>query len=162
MKLNSLQKSLGKILIFTKKTLLCFAFLALISCHHLPAKKTRNVIFFHPDGMSLSHWDIGRLITVGPDGLSSWDKLPYMAVYKAHLKNNLVASSNAGATVHAYGIKVAYNSFGNDEGKSLNHLSLLKEAQKRGFQTGLCQSGILVEPGTAVFASTVAHRKDFL
>ena len=141
--------------------LLTLAFLALISCQHLSPSKTGNVIFFHPDGMSLSHWDIGRIITVGPDGLSPWDKLPYMAVYKGHLKNSLVSSSHAGATIHAYGIKVAYDSFGKDEGKSLNQPSLLKEVQQKGFLTGLCQSGILVEPGTAVFAASTDKRKNF-
>ena len=82
---------------FIKAGLLTLTCLVLISCHHLTSLKTGNVIFFHPDGMSLSHWDIGRIITVGPDGLSSWDKLPHMAVYKGHLTNNLVPSSNAGA-----------------------------------------------------------------
>ena len=67
-----------------------------------------------------------------------------------------------GATVHAYGIKTAYSSFGNDGGKKIKRLSLLKEAQQKGFQTGLCQSGILTEPGTAVFASTVTNRKQHL
>ena len=146
-----------------KKLLVYFSCSFLISCHHLPNKEIKigNVIFFHPDGMSLSHWDMGRIITVGPDGLSSWDKLPYMAVYKTHLKNNLVASSNAGATVHAYGVKVPYSSFGTNGGDVFRHPSLLKEAQQRGLRTGLCQSGVLVEPGTAVFASSAKSRKDF-
>ena len=147
---------------FVKTFPLLLTVLALSSCYHLPDLKTGNVIFFHPDGMSLSHWDIGRIITVGPDGLSPWDKISHMAVYKPHLKNNLVASSNAGATVHAYGVKVPYNSFGNNEGRPLPHPSLLKEAQAKGLNTGLCQSGILVEPGTAVFAATADSRKNFL
>lgn len=152
---NCLQKS------FTKTSKFILFLYILSSCHYLPVSKTGNVIFFHPDGMSLSHWDIGRIITVGPDGFSPWDKLSHMAVYKPHLKNNLVASSNAGATIHAYGVKVAYKSFGNDNGKALAHSSLLKEAQKKGLNTGLCQSGILVEPGTAVFASSTNNRKNF-
>lgn len=133
----------------------------LSSCYHLPDFKTGNVIFFHPDGMSLSHWDIGRIITVGPDGLSPWDKISNMAVYKPHLKSSLVASSNAGATIHAYGVKVGYTSFGRDNGKALPHPSLLKEAQQKGLNTGLCQSGILVEPGTAAFASSTNNRNNF-
>ena len=138
------------------------SFLSLIfsSCTHLN-QKTGNVIFFHPDGMSLAHWDTIRLITAGPDGLSPWDHLPHMAVYKGHLKTNLTASSPAGATIHAYGLKVGYYSFGNDNGEPLNHPSLLEEAKQRGFQTGLCQSGILAEPGTAAFAAKVNSRKDF-
>ena len=135
--------------------------LSLISCSHLNLNKQGNVIFFHPDGMSLAHWDLGRIITEGPDGLSPWDKMPHIAVYKPHLKNNLTASSNAGATVHAYGVKVGYNSFGKDNGKALKHPSLLKEARQKGFNAGLAQSGFLMEPGTAVFASQSDSRKDF-
>ena len=131
------------------------------SCTHLSQKKTGNVIFFHPDGMSLAHWDVIRLITVGPDGLSPWDQLPHTAVYKGHLKTNLTASSPAGATIHAYGVKVGYRSFGNDDGSPLSHPSLLVEAKQRGFQTGLCQSGRLTEPGTAVFASEAKDRGNF-
>ena len=131
------------------------------SCTHLNQKKTGNVIFFHPDGMSLAHWDAIRWITVGPDGLSPWDQLPHTAVYKSHLRTNLTASSPAGATIHAYGVKVGYHSFGNDDGSPLSHPSLLMEAKQKGFQTGLCQSGILTEPGTAVFASKAKDRKNF-
>ena len=140
---------------------LLFAF-SLMSCSHLKRSAQGNVIFFHPDGMSLAHWDLGRIITEGPDGLTAWDKLPHMAVYKPHLKNNLTASSNAGATIHSYGVKVGYHSFGKDNGKAFKHPSLLKEAQEKGFNTGLVQSGALTEPGTAVFATQSDSRKDFL
>ena len=145
------------------KTVLAFILLlCLISCSHLNLKQGGNVIFFHPDGMSLAHWDLGRIITEGPDGLTAWDKMPRMAVYKPHLKNNLTASSNAGATVHSYGVKVGYASFGKDNGKKLKHPSILREAQQKGFNTGLVQSGVLIEPGTAVFASQSDSRRDFL
>ena len=138
-----------------------FFIFCLISCSHFNLRQRGSVIFFHPDGMSLAHWDLGRIITEGPDGLSSWDKMPHIAVYKPHLKNNLTASSNAGATVHAYGVKAGYKSFGKDNGKAFKYPSLLKEAQQKGFNTGLLQSGFLMEPGTAVFASRSESRKDF-
>ena len=146
-----LPKKLGFLLVFS-----------LISCSHLKLNRQGSVIFFHPDGMSLAHWDLGRIITEGPDGLSAWDKLPHMAVYKPHLKNNLTASSNAGATIHAYGVKAGYRSFGKDNGKAFKHPSILKLAQGKGFNTGLVQSGVLIEPGTAVFASQSDSRKNFL
>ena len=120
-----------------------------------------NAIFFHPDGMSLSHWDIGRIITKGPDGESSWDKMPFMAVYKSHAKDSLVPSSHAGATMHAYGEKVSIKSFGTKNQQNFARPSLLKEAQLRGLKTGLVQSGVLMEPGTAVFVSSSASRKDY-
>ena len=142
---------------------LIFCLLAVANAYQKPksGQKTGSVIFFHPDGMSLAHWDAIRLITVGPDRLSPWDQLPHAAVYKGHLKTNLTASSPAGATIHAYGAKVGYRSFGNDDGAPLRRPSLLEEAKRRGFQTGLCQSGFLTEPGTAAFAAKAQDRKNF-
>ena len=141
-----------------------YSFFLLSSCSYLQKTqkniKKPNVIFFHPDGMSLSHWDIGRLITTGPDGQSPWDKMPHIAVYKSHAKNSLVPSSHAGATMHAYGEKVSIKSFGTKNQKKFNRPSLLKQAQLKSFKTGLVQSGVLTEPGTAVFASSSASRKN--
>ena len=69
--------------------------------------------------MSLAHWDAIRLAQVGPDGLLEWDKMTNMAVYRGHTKKYLVATSHAGATMHAYGVKVGIHSFGMDNGKPL-------------------------------------------
>ena len=150
--------------------LFCLSFCLITSCSYLQKNSTENnkgnntkpnVIFFHPDGMSLSHWDIGRIITVGPDGQSPWDKMPHIAVYKSHAKDSLVPTSHAGATMHAYGEKVSVKSFGTKNKKKFNRPSLLKEAQLKSFKTGLVQSGVLMEPGTAVFASSSDSRKDY-
>ena len=238
-----------------------FLLIFCVSCSHLSlSKKSSSVIFFHPDGMSLSHWDIGRLITEGPDGETSFDKMPHIAIYKPHIKESLVATSNAGATIHAYGFKVHLQDFGikgnkssltknnlpkshrSEKSPTKNHLyknnlsksnlpknhqsqsgflkdglsknhqsqsdlshnaftqavshqkgnkaqnslfegdrfknrlakshptksknqnqrvSILKEAQQKGFKTGLVQSGHLTEPGTAVFASSAKNRRAF-
>ena len=128
--------------------------------------KTGSVIFFHPDGMSLAHWDAVRLTKVGPDGFLEWDKMENMAVYRSHTKKYLGATSNAGATIHAYGVKVGIYSFGMDNGEPVmsaggKPVSILTEAKEKGLSVALCQSGILVEPGTAVFASQSKERKNF-
>ena len=146
-----------------KKRFICFLCLFfLISCK----PKTGNVVFFHPDGMSLSHWDVVRLSKVGPDGLLEWDKMTNMAVYRGHTKKYLGATSNAGATIHAYGVKVGIHSFGMDNGEPVMSVSgkpfsIMTEAKKRGLSVALCQSGVLVEPGTAVFAAQSKNRKNF-
>ncbi|MCL0092596.1 alkaline phosphatase, partial [Dehalococcoidia bacterium] len=41
--------------------------------------RTRNVIFFHPDGYGPNHWNALRIWLVGPDDRLNWDRLPYMA-----------------------------------------------------------------------------------
>ncbi|MCL0094546.1 alkaline phosphatase [Dehalococcoidales bacterium] len=126
-------------------------------------KEPRNVIFFHPDGYGLSHWNALRAWLVGPDGRLNWDRLPYMAPYTEHMKDALTASSHGGATVHAYGVKVVRDSFGLDGDQVITALSgqqmsIMEEAIQAGFATALVQSGCMTEPGTAVFVASVKCR----
>ncbi|HSV88607.1 MAG TPA: alkaline phosphatase [Bacteroidales bacterium] len=128
----------------------------------------RNVIFIHPDGTSPSFFAAARLVHFGPDGVLNWDKLPQTAVYKGHVKNNLTASSNAGAVAHAYGVKVHEESFGLDENNqpvislSGKPITILEEAKAAGFAVGVINSGTITEPGTGVFVARVKNRDDHL
>ncbi|MCL0065401.1 5'-nucleotidase C-terminal domain-containing protein [Dehalococcoidia bacterium] len=113
----------------------------------------RNVIFFHPDGYGLSHWNALRAWLVGPDGRLNWDRLPYMAPYTGHMKDALTGSSAGGATVHAYGVKVAFDSFGMDGDQVIialsgRQMSIMEEAIKAGFATALIQTGSVTDAGT--------------
>ncbi len=127
-----------------------------------------NVIFIHPDGAGVSHWQAARFLWAGPDGELNWDRLPNVAVYRGHMKNSLTASSNGGATTHAYGIKVPLGAFGTDgttaerptaaSGKSG---SLMHEAMTRGVKVGVVNSGSVIEPGTACFLASVPKRDDY-
>lgn len=122
-----------------------------------------DVIFFHPDGYGLSHWDALRTRFVGPDGRLNWDKLPYTATYTGHLKDQITGTSHGSATTHAYGVKVAADSFGLDDETPITALSgkpmsLMEEAVAAGFSTALIQTGSLTEPGTAAFVASVPER----
>ncbi|MEO0595197.1 MAG: alkaline phosphatase, partial [Chloroflexota bacterium] len=124
---------------------------------------TGNVIFFHPDGTGLNHWNAGRMYWEGPDGSLNWDMLPEMAVYRGHMVDRLTGTSHGGATVHAFGYKVLGNSFGQDETRIINSLSgfqgsIMREAIAAGYPAGLVNDGDLAEPGTAVFVSEVDDR----
>ncbi|MCL0049428.1 alkaline phosphatase [Dehalococcoidia bacterium] len=125
--------------------------------------EVRNVIFFHPDGYGPNHWNALRIWLVGPDGRLNWDRLPYMAPYTEHMRDDLTASSHGGATVHAYGVKVARDSFGLDGHQVITALSgeqmsIVEEAIQAGFATALIGSGCITEPGTAVFVASVKCR----
>jgi alkaline phosphatase len=125
--------------------------------------QTGNVIFFHPDGYGVSHWDALRIRFVGPDGRLNWDKLPYVAPYTGHMKDGLTGTSHGGATTHAYGVKVARDSFGLDGvtpivARSGQRMSIMEEAIRAGFATALLQTGALTEPGTAAFVASVEDR----
>jgi alkaline phosphatase len=131
-----------------------------------PAPRAGNVIFIHPDGAALQGWNAARILHVGPDANLEWDRLPHISLYRAHFTDGLRPSSHAGATVHAYGVKVAIDSFGMDgrtpiRARSGSELSLMREAQAAGIAVGVVQTGHLAEPGTAVFLARSPTRRDY-
>jgi alkaline phosphatase len=131
----------------------------------LSAQDPASVVFFHPDGMGVNTWAAVRVAAVGPDGRLNWDRLSHAAVYLGHMKNALAATSHGGATVHAYGVKVAYDSYGMDGGAPLvarsgASTSILLEAQAAGRAIGIVNSGTITEPGTGVFVASVRDRYD--
>ncbi|HEV7267085.1 MAG TPA: alkaline phosphatase [Falsiroseomonas sp.] len=126
---------------------------------------TGNVIFFHPDGMGVSHWGAVRLHTVGPDGRLHWDRLPAMAVYLGHMQDAVASTSEGGASTHAYGVRTNSNAYGMHEGERTRPLSggqgsIAHQAMARGRWVGLVNSGDAVEPGTGAFIASVQRRSN--
>lgn len=136
--------------------------------------ETGNVIFFHPDGTGLNHWNAARMYWAGPDGQLHWDGLSEIAIYRGHMSDRLTGTSNGGATVHAFGYKVlGPGSFGQDggidpeeagsEGRPIAALSgftgsIMREAAAAGMPVGVVNDGDLPEPGTGVFLAEVGDR----
>lgn len=121
--------------------------------------ETGNVIFFHPDGTALANWNAMRVLYYGPDGATNWDKLSHIGLYQGHTRTTLTSSSEAGATTHAYGVKVELLSYGMDGNKPLtsrsgSNLSIMMEAKSKGINIGIINSGKIVEPGTGVFVAS--------
>jgi alkaline phosphatase len=122
------------------------------------------VIFYHVDGTGIAHWQMARFLLAGPDGDINWDRLPHVAVYRGHAEDVLTPSSNAGATMHAYGVKAPHAAYGTDaQGQpplapSGQRRSIMQEAKARGLATGLVNSGHAAEPGTAAHVTSVAAR----
>jgi glycerophosphoryl diester phosphodiesterase len=132
-----------------------------------PTKDTGNVIFIHPDGTSPSHYGAARFASVGPDGRLNWDEMTEAGVYLGHMDDQIVATSNGGAVVHAYGIKPYAGSYGLDaEGNPYTSLSgkegttIMEEAIAAGKPTAVINSGFIAEPGTGVFLSAAEDRDD--
>ncbi|MGF1497245.1 MAG: alkaline phosphatase [Elainellaceae cyanobacterium] len=129
-----------------------------------------SVIFIHPDGTTPSHYALARYITEGPDGRLNWDEMDTAGVYLTHIDDQLTATSNAGAVVHAYGVKPFAGSFGLDEeGNPIESLSaqegladtgttIMEEAIAAGKATAVINSGFIAEPGTGVFLADVENR----
>ena len=126
-----------------------------------------NVIFIHPDGTGLADWNALRLLKAGPDGEINWDKLSGIGLYQGHIRDRATASSNAGATIHAYGVKAYLRDFGMIDGVkpaslSGKKLSIMEEAKQNGIKIGLINSGSIEEPGTAVFVSSNIKRGNYI
>ncbi|KPJ83193.1 MAG: alkaline phosphatase, partial [Gemmatimonas sp. SG8_17] len=124
-----------------------------------------SAIFIHPDGSSVSAWSAARLLTVGPDGHMNWDRLDHLGVYRGHLTNSLGSTSHGGATAHAFGIKVPFESYGMSGTEPLTALSgkpfsVMHEAREAGLATAVINSGHLAEPGTGVFLASAYARSD--
>lgn len=127
--------------------------------------KTGNVIFIHPDGSGASMWGAMRLLKVGPDGNTNWDKMDHMGLYRSHQTNATNSSSHAGATVHAFGVKVPFNTYGIHPERPIKSLSgkdysIMTEAKKAGMGIALINSGHICEPGTGVFVANTAERNN--
>ena len=141
--------------------------LAVVSAQEVAAKAGQgSVIFMHIDGAGLAYWQAARFLQAGPDGEINWDRLPHLAVYRGHVQDTLTPSSNAAATIHAYGVKVPYAGFGTDfsgqppVAPNGTRRSLMQEALSRGIAVGVVNSGSAVEPGTACHLASVHSRED--
>jgi alkaline phosphatase len=124
-----------------------------------------SAIFLHPDGMGANTWGTLRLREVGPDGRLAWDRLPQLAIYVGPMLDAVNASSNGGATTHAYGVRARLDSFGMIAGEkpiaaSGKRESLAETAKAAGKSIALVNSSSLTEPGTAAFVASVADRDD--
>ncbi len=137
-----------------------------ISAQEKNEKIKGNVVFVHPDGTSASVWNAARMIYAGPDSNINWDLLPNIGVYRGHVADALTASSNAGGTIHAYGVKTGIRTYGLDDNheiptaRSGEKMSIMQEAMKAGIKTGLINSGSIIEPGTGAFVVSVNKRAE--
>jgi len=129
-----------------------------------PQPQRGSAIFIHPDGAGVAAWGAARVFSVGPDGALNWDRLEQIGIYRGHMKNSMGATSHGGATSHAFGVKVVWDSYGMDGTEALTSLSgkpysILREAQDAGLATALVNSGHIAEPGTGVFAASSPRRQ---
>lgn len=148
----------------------CLSILLVISFHVKLISQTDlkkgNVIFIHPDGTGLADWNALRIIKAGPDGEINWDKLSGIGLYQGHIKDRITSSSNAGATIHAYGVKADLDDFGLIDdvvpiSRSGKNLTIMQEAKQNGIFTGIINSGSIEEPGTAVFVASNLKRGNY-
>lgn len=125
-----------------------------------------SAVFLHPDGMGVNVWGAVRLKEVGPDGRLAWDRLPRMAVYVGPMLDGVTASSNGGATTHAWGVRARTDSYGMLGGQPIKQSAagtdgtVMMDAQRAGKAIGIVNSSSVTEPGTGAFLARVDARED--
>jgi alkaline phosphatase len=142
-----------------------FAAVAVASLAAVPAEARRSAIFLHPDGMGANTWAATRLKEVWPDGRLAWDGLPATAVYVGPLLDRVSATSNAGGTTHAWGVRAKAASFGLVDGARLTARSgapvpLMIEAKEAGKAIGLVNTVSITDAGTGTQLAAVPNRRD--
>ncbi|MFN9974483.1 MAG: alkaline phosphatase [Phycisphaerae bacterium] len=125
-----------------------------------------SVIFIHPDGAGANAWGAARALYVGPDSDLNWDRLENIALYRGHMSDALTATSNGGATTHAYGARVKAKSFGLDGDVPITRdgapgESLATLARGVGKSVGIVSSAVVYDAGTGVFLARVTERKNY-
>lgn len=146
----------------------CFALVGLLagcaSTGQRPAaSEPAGVIFIHPDGAGMNAWAATRMLEVGPDNDLHWDRLPEIGVYRGHLTDALAATSNAGGTIHAFGVKVGHASFGNDNGAPIPApaQSVARRALQAGKAVAIVTSASIADAGTGTFLADVPSRRNY-
>ena len=145
---------------------LALAPIALLTLIATPTAAAPSAIFLHPDGMGAGTWASLRLRELGPDGRLAWDRLPATAVYVGPMRDRVTASSNGGATSHAWGVRADADSFGMIGGRKPEKAAsgssepLALEAKHAGKKIGLVNSASVTEPGTGAMVASVAARRD--
>lgn len=123
-----------------------------------------SAVFLHVDGMGPNGWGIVRLAQVGPDGRLAWDQLPQTAVYVGPMIDSVTATSNGGATTHAWGVRSQTAGLGVIGGGPIRRArsgvagTIAQEAQERGKALGLVNSSSITEAGTAAMLAVVPDR----
>jgi alkaline phosphatase len=130
------------------------------------AAAPRSAVFLHPDGMGVNVWGAVRLKEVGPDGRLAWDRLPRVAIYIGPMIDGVTASSNGGATTHAWGVRARTDSYGMIGDKPIMSSgagtdgTLMTDAKRAGKAVGIVNSSSVTEPGTGAFLAKVDARED--
>lgn len=115
-----------------------------------PEPKAKNIILIIGDGMGLTQISAEIYET----GSSSLERFPVVGLQKTISASNLITDSAAAATAMACGKKTFNNAIGMDSDNTPCE-SILMEAEKKGYATGMVVTSSIVHATPAAF---VAHQ----
>ncbi|MDQ3140951.1 MAG: alkaline phosphatase [Bacteroidota bacterium] len=120
-------------------------------------RKPRNVIFMIGDGMGLSQITAGLYMNKGQLQL---ERCKHIGLIKIHSADNLNCDSASGASAFSIGKKTKDTYLGVDSNK-VTHETILEEAERRNFATGMVVTSTIVHATPAAFVSHRAGRNDY-
>ena len=176
---NSLEKEYLAVLFFPSKfiamllrSFFFLSFLFLLACNEpRPTQTTspttpepttdndpiqpKNVILMIGDGMGLTQISAGLYAN---NNKLSLERFPVIGLHKSYASNNLITDSAAGATAFACGVKTYNGAIGVDP-DTTSVVSILEEAERNGYSTGLITTSTIVHATPASFAAHQPARR---
>jgi alkaline phosphatase len=117
-------------------------------------KKPKNIILMIGDGMGLTQITAGYYRN-GDD--LNLVKFPVIGIHKPYASNDLITDSAAGATAFSTGKKTFNGAIGMDKDSAFSK-TILEEAIKEGYATGLVATSTIVHATPAAFIAHVDDR----
>jgi alkaline phosphatase len=119
--------------------------------------RTKNVILFIGDGLSVAAVSAARLKQGGAEGRLHMDRMPVAGFVRTTAANDLITDSAAAATAMASGFKTNNGMIGmTPDGRKV--LSVLEAAMARGMAAGLVATSSITHATPAAFAAHVPSR----
>lgn len=119
-----------------------------------PGKQAKNIILLIGDGMGLGQ--VSAAMYTNNNRLTMAE-FPVVGFHKTYSADQLITDSAAGATAFACGLKT-YNGAIGVSNDTLPCFTILEEAQKRGWATGLIATSTIVHATPAAFLAHVDNR----
>lgn len=117
-------------------------------------ERPKNVILMIGDGMGLSQITAGMYMNGNRLNL---EKFPIVGLHKSYSSDDLITDSAAGATAFSAGVKTYNGAIAVDKDTKVVP-TILEEAERRGFATGLVATSTIVHATPASFIAHVDSR----
>ncbi len=120
-------------------------------------KNTRNIIFLIGDGYGLSQATAGM---ISNSNKLQIERCPVVGIHKPFTMDNLIIDSAAGATAFSIGKKTKNGYLGIDS-TGRTYQTIMEEAEKKGFATGLIVTSTIVHATPAAYFSHQNNRDNY-
>lgn len=119
--------------------------------------KPKNIVLVIGDGMGLAQM---TALMYNSEGTIAVERCPSIGLHKQDAANNLITDSAAGATAFSIGLKTKNAYLGIDQ-NGVSHETILEEASRKDYATGIVVSSTIVHATPAAFVSHNHNRNNY-